>query len=106
MANLLVEAFAGFVGGLIASIMGYAIDIAIGAIFDAFKPINPLMPLLGLVFAIFSFFAGISKAYIAGIFFSLGIISAGWILGDFITFIAGFISIVGLVLSLFRRSSD
>ena len=106
MANLLAEVVAGFLGGLIAGIIGYATDIAIGAIFEAFKVFNPLIALLGIVYAIISFFAGIGEAYVAGIFFSLGIISAGWILGDFVIFIAGFISIAGLVLGLLRSSRD
>ena len=92
MANLLAEVIAGFVGGLVAGILGYATDIATGAIFDAFKIINPLIPLLGIVYAVISFFSGIVEAYIAGILFTLGIIIAGALLGDSVTIIAGIIS--------------
>jgi hypothetical protein len=99
MTNIIAEIIGGFVGGLIAGIIGYATDISISAIFQAFGTLIPLMILLGFVYSIISFFAGISEAYIAGLFFTLGVISAGWLLADFVTLIAGFISIAGLVLS-------
>jgi len=42
-------------------------------------------------------------AFLAGIFFSFGIIVAGLALGDFVTVLAGLISISGLVLSIFLK---
>jgi len=93
----------GFVGGLVAGLVGYVTDIATGTIFEAFKVLNPLIPLLGFVFAVISFFAGIQEAYVTGVFFSLGIVAAGFLFRDFVTIVAGFISIAGLVLSFFKK---
>jgi hypothetical protein len=103
VANLALEVIQGFVGGLVAGLVGYVTDIATGAIFEAFKALNPLIPLLGFVFAVISFFTGMQEAYVTGFFFSLGIVTAGFLLRDFVTIVAGFISIAGLVLSFFKR---
>ena len=62
----------------------------IGTMFEAFKPFNPLFAVYGLVYAIVSFFSGINKAYYTGFFFSFGVISAGFLLSDFVTIISGF----------------
>ena len=94
----------GFAGGFVAGIVGYTIDIMTGAIFETFKPFNPLIPVYGVVFVIVSFLAGIMDAYYAGFFFSLGIVSAGFLLKDFVTTISGFISLAGVVTSLFMKS--
>lgn len=102
MANPIQKVIQGFVYGLGAGIIGFATDILTGAMFEAFTPFNPLIPLWGLVFAVVTFLAGIAEAYLTGLFFSLGIISAGVLLNDFVTIASGFISIAGLVISLVK----
>jgi hypothetical protein len=58
---------------------------------------------LGIFYAIVLFIMGLSEAYATGLFFKVGIIAAGWFLGDAVTIVGGFISIAGLVLSLLRK---
>jgi len=91
------------VGGVIAGIMGYATDLAAGAIIDAFAAFNPLFIVLGVVFAAISFMAGISEAYAAGASFSLGIIAAGFWLKDTGTILSGFLALTGFFLSFLKR---
>lgn len=104
--NPIQEIFQGFVGGLIAGLIGYAVDVASGAMFEAFKVFSPLIPILGFVYAIVSFVSGIEEAYITGFFFSCGIVASGFLLSDFVTIVAGAISIAGLIISLFHKSGD
>ena len=73
------------------------------ALFEAFTVISPLIPILGFVFSIITFFSGISKAYLTGFFFSIGIITAGYYLNDFVTLISGFISIAGLIIGFIKQ---
>jgi hypothetical protein len=101
LANPIEQIIGGFIGGFIAGIIGYAIDLVIGTMFQAFQPFNPLFAVYGVVFAIVSFLSGMMKAYYAGFFFSFGIISAGFLLNDFVTIVSGLISIIGIVISLF-----
>jgi hypothetical protein len=90
----------GFFSGLAAGFIGYVTDVVIGTMFEAFQPINPLFAVLGAFYAIVSFLLGIEEEYYAGIFFSFGIITAGFLLSDFLTTVSGCISLVGIVLSL------
>jgi len=93
-------------GGFTAGITGYIIDIASGAIIEAFKPFNPLFVIYSIIFTFVSFLSGIVKAYYAGFFFSLGIISMGLLLNDFATILSGAIStsgfLFGFILSVIR----
>ena len=103
MANLIAEAIGGFIGGLAAGLIGYVTDLTFGAVFQAFGTISSWFIVLGIVYAIVSFIMGSADAYATGFFFTVGIIAAGWFLGDAVTVVGGFISIAGLILSLIRR---
>jgi hypothetical protein len=103
LANPIEQIIGGFIGGLVAGITGYAIDLAIGTMFEAFQSFIPLFAVYGVVFAIVSFLSGLMKAYYAGFFFSIGIISAGFLLNNFVTTVSGVISISGIVISLFKK---
>ena len=103
MANSIEQIIGGFIGGLVAGLTGYVIDLVIGTMFEAFQPFNPLFAVYGVVFAIVSFLSGIMEAYYVGFFFSFGIISVGFLLNDFVTIVSGFISIGGIVISLFFK---
>lgn len=105
MANIITQAIGGFVGGLIAGFTGFLIDLAVGSIFDAFQTISPLFILLGIVYALVSFILGAEEAYIAGVFFSLGIIFSGFGLSDPVTILGGLLSFGGLVFSFFRSQT-
>jgi len=73
-----------------------------GALFEAFKIFNLLIPLLGLVYAVITFFAGIKEVYVTGFAFFIGIITAGFLLKDFVTSLAGVISLAGIAISYWR----
>lgn len=90
--------------GFAVGITGYAIALVVGALFEAFKPFNPLFGVYGIVYAAISFLSGIKEAYFAGLFFSIGVISAGFLLSDSLTIASGFISIGGIVVSLYFRN--
>jgi hypothetical protein len=103
MVNIIVEAIGGFIGGLVAGLIGYVTDLTFGAVFQAFGTLSSWFILLGIIYAIVSFVMGLAQAYATGLFFTVGIIAAGWFLGDAVTLVGGFISIAGLVLSLILR---
>jgi hypothetical protein len=105
LTNILAQIVGGFVSGLMAGIVGYATDIMFGAMFDAFKVFNSLFVFYGIIFFVVSFFAGLAEAYYAGLFFSIGIIVAGFWLKDFVTVLSGVISTAGVVISLFIKLS-
>ena len=105
MAKLFAQVVGGFFSGVFAGFIGYATDIATSAIFGAFKPFSPMIGVLGFVYGIISFFSGIEDAILAGAFFSLGIIVAGFWLNDFVTVISGIISVVGLAIGVGKRGS-
>lgn len=96
---MLKQAAGGFITGLGAGLLGYMVDLVVGASFDALGSALPIIGLLGFIYALGSFFAGLEDAYVAGFFFSFGIITAGMILNDWVTGICGVISIVGIVVS-------
>lgn len=64
----------------------------IGSIFDAFGSIIPSLILFGVIYTIISFVARISDAIVTGLFFSVGVMLAGWIVHDAVTFAGGFIA--------------
>ena len=108
MADPIKQITAGFFSGLGAGITGYVIGIVVAAMFTAFQPFYPLLAVYGFVFALVCFLSGIAEAYYAGVFFSFGVIAAGFLLGDPVTAVSGFISLVGIMISLFfkiRRES-
>jgi hypothetical protein len=100
-----VGGFFGFFGGLAAGMIGYAVDIATSATFQALATISPAFVLLGIVYAVVSFGTGVVDAYFAGVLFTLGIIIAGFFLGDLGTIFGGIISFVGLVLGFVKGGS-
>ena len=104
MADPIKQIIGGWVAGFIVGITGYVIDLVIGAMFEAFRPFNPLFGLYGFVYAVISFLSGINEAYYAGFFFSFGIISAGFLLNDFVTIVSGFISISGITVSVYLKN--
>lgn len=89
----------GFVTGLGAGLFSYMVDLVVGASFDALGSVLPVIGFLGFIYALGSFFAGLEEAYVAGFFFSLGIITVGLVLNDWITVICGIIPIVGIAVS-------
>ncbi len=97
MADPVKQIVGGFGSGLAAGIVGYAIDLTIGAMFEAFQQVVPLFVVYGIVYAIVSFLSGVEEAYYAGFFFSFGVISAGLLLHDSLTTISGVISIAGII---------
>lgn len=97
MANPIAKVMGGIIAGFIAGIIGYTVDLTIGAIFDAFGSIIPLIALLGIVYAIISFFIGVREDFLAGVFFSVGIIMSGFVLSDLVTILAGCVSFAGLI---------
>jgi hypothetical protein len=97
--NLIEQIIGGLGSGFFAGMIGYATDLAVEAMFEAFKSFNPLFIVFGALYAIVSFTAGTKKAYVAGVSFSVGIIAAGYVLSDFVTIVSGVISIVGTILS-------
>jgi hypothetical protein len=108
LVNLVEQALGGFIGGFFGGIIGYVTDLMIGTMFQAFEPFFPLYALYGIIYAIFSFLLGIAAAYVAGVFFCLGIITAGFLLNDFVTIVSGLISLSGIILSFLlkqRRSN-
>ena len=104
MADAITQAIGGLFGGLFAGFVGFAVDLAVGSILDAFRTISPLFIALGIVYAIFSFILGTEEAYVAGVFFALGIIGAGFLLSDPVTIIGGAISFGGLLFSFFKSN--
>jgi hypothetical protein len=104
LANPIKQIVGGWLAGFAVGITGYALDLVIGAMFEAFRPFNPLFGVYGFVYAIVSFLSGLNEAYYAGFFFSFGIISAGFLLSDFLTIVSGFISISGIVISIYFRN--
>jgi hypothetical protein len=103
MAKIIAEAIGGFIGGLLAGLIGYVTDLTLGAVFQAFGTLSSWFIVLGIIYAMVSFIIGLAEAYATGLFFTVGIIAAGWFLGDTVTIVGGFISITGLVLSLIRK---
>ncbi len=99
MGNPFAGMIAGYVAGLMAGVTGYAIDIAAGAIFQA------LMPTLAFTYGLVSFLMAVAEAHVAGIFFTSGVLSAGLLLGDAVTAIAGALSIVGFVVGLLLKGN-
>jgi hypothetical protein len=104
LADPVRQIIGGWVAGFAAGITGYAIDLVIGAMFEAFKPINPLFGLYGIIYATISFLSGLSEAYYAGFFFSFGVISAGFLLNDFVIIVSGFMSIGGVVIGIYLKN--
>ena len=105
MVNPIAQVVGGVIGGFIAGIMGYTVDLMFGGIFDAFGSVIPAIALFGAIYGAVSFFIGISKASVAGIFFSTGIIFAGWALGDLVTGAGGVIAVAVSVVMFFGYSS-
>jgi len=99
LTNPLEKVVVGFTGGLVAGVVGYASDIMFGAMFEAFKVFNSLFVFYGIVFSVISFFVGLAEAFYAGLFFSIGIVAAGFMLNDSVTILSGLISIAGVVIS-------
>jgi hypothetical protein len=104
MADAITQVVGGLFGGLFAGIMGFAVDLAVSSILDAFRTISPLFIALGIVYAIFSFILGTEEVYVAGIFFAFGIIASGFLLSDPVTIIGGVISFGGLLVSFFKNN--
>ena len=104
MADVITQVLGGFFGGFVAGIIGFVTDLAIGSIFDAFRTISPLFIALGIVYALFSFILGAEEAYVAGVFFSFGIIVSGFLLSDPVTILGGAISFGGLLFSFFKSN--
>ncbi len=102
----ILEAIVGFSTGSLAGVAGYAIYAFSSAAFQAYGLFNPLIAILGVTFALCSFFAGIKKAIAAGAFFALGILIAGFILGNFVISIAGVLSAFGLAFSFLRTKNS
>jgi len=105
MVNPLAQVVGGVVGGFIAGIIGYTVDLALGTTFDAFGSVVPTIALFGVIYGIISFFIGISKASVAGIFFSIGIILAGCALGDLVTGAGGVIALAVIIVMFFGHPS-
>jgi hypothetical protein len=103
-ANPIEQIIGGFMGGFfVAGIIGYAIDNVIETMFEAFQQVVPLILVLSVVYAVCSFLLGIKEAYYAGVFFSLGIISAGFLLNDFVTIVSGLIPIIVIVYLFLKK---
>lgn len=102
MKNPIAQVVGGLIGGFFTGIIGYTGDLALGAIFDAFGSIIPAIALFGAIYAIISFLIGISEASVAGLFFSIGIILAGWALSDLVTVAGGVIALVVVIVVLFK----
>jgi hypothetical protein len=98
MANLYERIVEGIIGGFIGGVVGFATDIMIGAMLETFKSYNFAIAVLAVVYPIASFLSGLKEAYVAGFFFSLGIILAGVVLNDFVTILLGFLSMAGLAI--------
>lgn len=105
MVNPIAQVVGGVIGGFIAGIMGYTVDLMLGGILDAFGSVIPAIVLFGAIYGAVSFFIGISKASVAGIFFSTGIILAGWAVGDLVTGAGGVIALAVIVVMFFGHSS-
>jgi uncharacterized membrane protein len=103
VANPLTKVVGGFLGGLVAGIVGYAVDIMFGAMFEAFQVFNSLFLFYGIIFSVISFFVGLAEAYYAGFFFSIGVIAAGFLLSDSMTILSGLISIAGVAISVLLK---
>jgi hypothetical protein len=108
MVNPIAQVIGGLIGGLVAGLIGYAVDTAIGAVFNALGYIIPMIALFGVIYAIISFAMGINDAIVAGFFFSVGVIFAGWAVGDVVTVAGGFIALAVLLFPLVKGlgSSD
>ncbi len=106
MVNVISQLIGGFFTGLFAGIIGYAADISIGAIFEAFGVLNSKFVLLGILYVLVSFLLGIAEAYAAGLAFCFGIVCAGMLVNDGMTIIAGIIAIFGIVLSLLPKGGS
>jgi hypothetical protein len=104
MADAISQVVGGLFGGLFAGIMGFVVDLAVGSILGAFQTVSPLFIALGIAYAFFSFIMGTEEAYVAGVFFALGIIASGLLLSDPVTIIGGVISFVGLIVSFFKNN--
>ncbi len=106
MANIIAEAIGGFIGGLVAGLIGYVTDLTLGTVFQAFGTLSSWFIVLVIVYAVISFIMGLAEAYATGLFFTIGIIAVGWVLGDAVTVVGGFILTAGLVLSIFNTKTD
>ncbi len=76
----------------------------LGSILEAFRTISPLFIVLGIAYAFVSFILGVEEAYVAGVFFAVGIIASGLLLSDPVTIIGGALSFGGLLFSYFKRN--
>jgi uncharacterized membrane protein len=103
LANPLAKIVGGFSGGLVAGIVGYAVDIMFGAMFEALKVFNSLFLFYAIIFSVISFFVGLAEAYYAGLFFSIGVIAAGFLLNDSMTILSGLISVAGVAISVLLK---
>ena len=93
----------GFAFGIASGFAEYAIDIAVGALFEAFQQLNPVFIVFSAIFSIASFMAGIRENYDGGFSFSIGVITAALMLKDLATAISGFISLLAIIASVFVK---
>jgi len=106
MGNPIPQIIGGLIAGLVAGLIGYIVDMAIGAIINAFGSIIPSLILFGAIYGLISFFAGVGDAVVGGLFFSFGVILAGWALNDTVTFVGGLIAFVAVLIGLSQGHSS
>lgn len=105
MVNPIAQVIGGLIGGFTAGLIGYTVDLEIGATIDALSSIIPALIAFGAIYALISFLIGINDALIGGFFFSFGIILTGFAVGDAVTILGGVIAIVSVVIAFFRGGS-
>jgi hypothetical protein len=99
MANALNHLLQGFIGG----IMGFVSGVVIDAFLPVFSALNvpPIFWAAIILVIVVDFVSGIAEAYSFGLLYSIGVVSAGFLVGDLGTIFVGALSVIGLILSRF-----
>jgi hypothetical protein len=93
-----------FAFGMLSSLVEYATDIAVGALFEALQQFNPVFIIFSVIFSVISFIFGIHEAYDCGFSYSFSIMIVGClILKDLTTAISGLISLFAIIASAFIK---
>jgi ABC-type antimicrobial peptide transport system permease subunit len=99
MVNALNHLVQGFSGGISGFISGVVID----AFLPVFSALNvpPIFWVAIIVVIAVDFVSGIVEAYSFGLLYSIGVMSAGFLVSDLGTILLGALSVIGLILSRF-----
>lgn len=83
--------------------MGFGSGVVIDAFLPVFSALNvpPIFWVAIIVVIVVDFVSGIVEAYSFGLLYSIGVMSAGFLVRDVGTILLGALSVIGLILSRF-----